>query len=89
MLALILIKVHFVEMEKEEEKSNTMGIIIGCSVGGAVLFLFFLLILYKAVDYYMWQKWLVKHGLDDNPWEDEDKALQYPITDRYNAIKFK
>ena len=59
-----------------------LGIIIGCSVGGGVFLLIIIFVVYKVADYYRWKKWMAENGLDENPLTYEDKALQYPITDR-------
>lgn len=59
-----------------------LGIIIGCSVGGGAFLLIMIFVVYKVADYYRWKKWMAENGLDEKPLTYEDKALQYPITDR-------
>ena len=59
-----------------------LGIIVGCSVGGAAFLLIIIFVVYKVADHNRWKKWMAENCLDEYPWTYEDKALQYPITDR-------
>ncbi len=69
------------------KKGVNAGMIAGITIGGLVALIITVIVVYKVVDYYRWQKWLKENDMSKNPWDEEEEVYQYPVTDRYAQEK--